>query len=53
MPASASVSTTLVLPSAQTNQVAKSEISYHIYKRRGGSHFFASLSGLVICETWQ
>lgn len=53
MPASASVSATLVLQSAQMNQVAKSEINNHIYKRRGGSHFFASLANLVIFETWQ
>lgn len=48
-----SVLTTLVLQSAQTNQVAKSEINNCIYKRRGGSHFFASLAILVIFETQQ
>lgn len=53
MPASAGVSTRLVLASAQMSQVAKSEISNHRYKRRGGSHFFASLANLVIFETWQ
>lgn len=52
MPASASV-LTLVLQSAETNQVAESEINNCIYKRRGGSHFFASLAILVIFETWQ
>lgn len=40
MLASASVSITLVLQSAQMNQVAKSEISNHIYKRRGEGHNF-------------
>lgn len=53
MPASASVSAISELQSAQTYQVAKSEISNHIYRRRGGSHFFASLANLVIFETWQ
>lgn len=53
MPASASVLTTLGLQSPQMSQAAKSEIRNHIYKRRGGSHFFASLANLVIFETWQ
>lgn len=53
MPASASVLTTLVLQSSQTNQVAKSEINNCIYKRRGGSYVFASLAILVIFETGQ
>lgn len=39
MPASASVSATLVLQSAQTNQVAKFEI-ITIYTKEGEGHIF-------------